>query len=197
MTKGLFSIEFNIREINGVFDDMSNAYKSATVNTLNKVGRLANREAANHIKKNYNIKAGDLKIGNNEIVRLRRANKRKGVLGFIIYVVQRRRGLIQYGAKQTKKGIKVKIKKRAVLIKGAFISTWRSGESNKFAFRRNPKKFYQKKKSLRMKRRVLYGLSIANLYGSRKVLSVIEETVNSKSQRVLDEEFNKQFEKKK
>lgn len=197
MAGGFFSLEFNIREINRVFDDTSNAYKTSAVNALNKVGRLANREAANHIKKNYNIRASDLKIGSNETVRLYRADKRKSVISFKIHVIQKRRGLIQYGAKQTKKGLKVKVKTRSHLIRGAFISTWRRGENNTFAFLRDPKKgTYQRGKSVRIKRRALFGASIANIYGSRRVSAIIRSVINSKFQGVLDEEFNKQFEKK-
>lgn len=197
MGKGLLSVEFDIREIDKTFDGMSKSYQTAAVNTVNKVGRLSNRNAANHIKQNYNVKASDLKIGNGETVRLQRADRRKSIVSFIIRVIQKRRGLLKYGAKQAKKGLRVKVKNRTALIRGGFISMWRSGEKEKFAFLRDPKMgTYRKGKSLRTKRRALFGPSIANLYGSKKVSAIIRDTLNSNFQKTLDEEFGKQFEKK-
>ncbi|GJQ59774.1 MAG: hypothetical protein D8M57_13175 [Candidatus Scalindua sp. AMX11] len=198
MGNGLLTFEFDVREIDALFDDMSSAYQKAAVNTLNKVGRGANREAAKFIKSNYNIPAKALKIsGAGRKVILKRADARRAFVGFTINVLQSRRGLMLYGAKKTAKGVRVRVKKKTKNIKGAFISTWRRGDDNKFVFVRDPKEgFYKKGEARRTKRRTLLGPSIADLYGSRRVRRLIDTAVRRNFQKELDEQFNNQFEKR-
>jgi len=198
---GLIQFEIDTKLFNAVFDDLPKATRKASVTTLNKVGRLANREASGFIKSNYNIKARDLRIGHR--IRLRRANLRGNINFFLITVIQSARGLFLYGARQTRIGTRVRVSKTAKTIRGAFISVWRKGSANRFVFLRD-KRLGTYTKPLkrggaskpRERRRALFGPSIADLYRSRKVEKVIDKTVDNNFQNILDEEFSKEFEKR-
>lgn len=200
MSGKLLNLTFDISEIDKTFNDMSAAFKKAAVNTLNKVGRGANRQAATFIKSQYNIPAKALKIGDK--VKLIRADARKDFVSFIIRVIQSRRGLMLYGATQTARGVSVRVKKTAKTIPGAFISTWSRGDKDKFVFTRDPKVgFYRKpnsklKSKPREKRRMLLGPSVADLYGSSKVKFLINKAITDNFKGELDGEFNSQFEKR-
>lgn len=195
MGKGLFSFTYEISEINEAFNDVSQSYKKAVSNTVNKVGRQANKAVSKHIKSNYNIPAKELKIGN--LVRLTRSDARRNFYLFVITVFQSSRDLIKYNAKQLSTGVRVKVSKQAKMIKGAFISTWRKDGNNNYVFLRDPKRgYYFKGDTRREKRRVLFGPSIADLYRSFKAREIIDKVIDENFQKVLDEEFNKQFEKK-
>jgi len=195
MGRGLFTFEFDIREINKTFDDMSEAYKKAAVNTLNKVGRQVNKAVSKNIKTNYNISATDLKIGDK--VKLERADIRKDFIGFTIRVIQSRRGFILYGAQQIIGGVRVEITRQPKIVKGAFISVWKRQQNQKWAFLRDPKLgHYTKNGITRTKRRALFGPSIADLYRSTKARKIMDNVLNENFQKVLNEEFNKQFERR-
>lgn len=196
MGKAFFSITYEISEINGVFSDVSGSYKKAVANSVNKVGRQANREISKHIKSNYSIPAKELRIGH--LVRFTRSDVRRDFFQFVITVIQSARDLIKYNAKQMSTGVRVKVSKKQKTIKGAFISTWRKGGNNSYVFLRDPKKgYYFSGNVKREKRRVLFGPSIADLYRSIIASRLVRKVIDDNFQKVLDEEFNKQFEKRK
>lgn len=195
MGKGFLTFNHEISEINKAFDDVSQSYKKAVSNTVNKVGRQANKAVSQHIKSNYNISAQDLKIGH--LVRLTRSDARKDLFLFVITVFQSSRDLIKYGARQLSTGVSVRVKKRAKMIRGAFISTWRKDGKNNYVFVRDSKRgYYFKGGTKREKRKTLFGASIADLYRSIKAGKIIDNVLDENFQKVLDEEFNKQFEKR-
>ncbi len=136
-----------------------------------------------------------MKIG--RLVRLKRANARSNRNVFTILIRKQGRGLFKYGAKQLAGGVRVRVKKTKKTVRGAFISTWRKGGTDKRVFVRD-KRLGTYTRGIRkgIKRRALFGPSIADLYNSKRVRDIIDKTIDRHFQKVLDEEFNRQFEKR-
>lgn len=193
-----FKMDVDVRELEREFDTLDSLAQRAVVNTLNKVGRLGNKAIATFIKANYNIKAGSLKLG--KLVTLRRADARKGKTGgvFTIFIRQQGRGLFKYGAKQVRGGVRYTVKKSSRIARGAFISVWSKGASNKFVFVRDAREGTYSKGGgkPRPKRRALFGPMIMDLYTSIRARMILDDTIEKNFQPILNVEFEKQFEKR-
>ncbi len=191
-----FKMNVNMKELDREFDSLPLITQKAVVNTINKVGRLGNKATAKFIKDNYNIKSRSLKIG--KLVTLKRADVRRSINTFKIFIRKQGRELFKYGAKQVKGGVKVMVTKSAKTVRSAFISTWQSGDAHKRVFVRDKSLGTYSKGGgkPRTKRLALFGPMIADLYVSIRAGRVLDETVEKNFQPMLDEEFNKQFEKR-
>lgn len=195
----VFNIKIDVQKLEAEFRDMNNALKKATVNSLNTVGRKINKEMAADIKLNYNIKARSLKLG--KIVRLIRADARKQIPFFTISILKKGRGLALYSPKRTKAGISVKIKKTRKTVKGSFFITSRS-KGKKFVARKGKEGRAVERISRTGKRykaarsEFLLGPSIAGLYRRRNSLALIDKVIDREYKKILDENFNKQFERR-
>ena len=196
-------LSFDIRQIESNFADMSDAFRKATAQTLNKVGTKANRNIARNIKDTYNIPARALKIG--RLVKLKRADARKKFGGvFTIRIRKQGRGLMKYSPQSSKVGVSVKVKKSRKTLNRAFITSWRKGgvQGAQFVFRTNKRASkitrYSKKGTpyKAYPRKALFGPSVAGLYRRRKSRRILVETINEEYQKELDKQFNQQFEKK-
>lgn len=196
----VFNIKIDVQKLEAEFRDMNNALKRATVNSLNKVGRKVNREIATDIKQNYNIKAKTLKLG--KTVRLIRADARKQIPFFTISILKKARGLALYSPRRTKAGIEVEVKKgRRKTVKGSFFIT--SRKTRKQFVARKGKEGRVVERITKTGRRYkaarsefLLGPSIAQLYRRRKSLRLIDTVIDRDYKKTLDENFNKQFERK-
>lgn len=197
-TRKIFSLQVDVNDVEDAFRDMNVALKTAVVNTLNTVGRTINKEIATDIKRNYNIKARSLKLG--KIVRLFRADKRKAVPVFTISILKKARGLALYSPRQTKAGISVRIKRGSKTVRGSYFIKDRRGM--RFVGRKGKRRRFIVRTSKTGRRYVarasdfLIGPSIADLYGRRKSLKILNNVLDRDYKRELDDKFNKQFEKK-
>lgn len=196
---GVFNLKIDVTKLEDEFRDMNTALKKAVVNSLNTVGRKVNKEIATDIKDKYNIKAKSLKLG--KTVRLIRADARKEIPFFTISILKKSRGLFLYSPKRTKSGISVKVKKTRKTVKGSYLITARKNKQ-KFVARKS-KKGGKVERITRTGRRYsapqsefLFGPSIASLYRRRKSLKVIDKVINRDYKKTLDEQYNKQFEKR-
>ena len=207
-------VEITDQQINTLFADLPAATKRATANTLNKVVRLVNKNIRRFITDNYNIPKKSIKIAGG-LVSFKRANARKNRGTATIFIRKVGRGMFKYGAVQGKTGTTVTIKKTPKFIRTAFISTWRRGDGQKRVFvtdkrlgkvTRIPSGIARSAFSsgisaqnfyMATKRRSLFGPKIADLYVSQRAGRVLEDTIDKEYQPLLDEEFNRQFEKRK
>lgn len=203
MSNEFVRLDFDVKSVQRKIDELPRITKRVTASTLNKVGRKANTAARKFIRSNYNIKARSLKLGN--LVSLRRADARKPNPTFTIFIRKRARGLFKYGAKQLKTGVSVRVTKARKKIGSAFISSWREGgiQQPQFVFI-NDKALgtvTRISKSGRpykaTKRRSLVGPGIAQLYNSRKVRVIINDTIVENYQKVFDADFRKRLDKRK
>lgn len=194
----VFNLHVDVNDVESAFADMNSALKTATVNTLNVVGRTSNKLIAADIKANYNIKARTLRIG--KTVSLRRADVRKRVPVFTISILKKGRGLALYSPTKTKAGISVRIKKGKQTVRGSFMIKTKRGMW--FVVRKNRKGGFVDRVSKSGKRykaarsEFLYGPSLATLYARRKSLRIIREVIDTDYKSELDRQFNNQFEKK-
>ena len=197
-TEKVFNVHVDSKELGVVFDDLNIALKRATVNSLNKLGREANREIATDIKKTYNIKAATLKIG--KTVKLLRADSRKSNPVFTIRIKKRARGLFLYGASKRKKGVSVKVKRTRKIVRKAFLV--RSRQNKIFVARKDKKGGKVQRVStsgtryMAPRSEFLIGPSLAQLYRRRKVRGIIVRLINVKYKKELSVQFNNQFEKR-
>lgn len=196
----VFNIKIDVQKLEAEFRDMNNALKKATVNSLNTVGRKINKEMALDIKQHFNIKARSLKLG--KIVRLIRADARKQIPFFTISILKKARGLALYSPRRTKAGIEVEVKKgRRKIVKSSFFITSRK-KGKKFVARKGKEGRAVERISRTGKRykaarsEFLLGPSIAQLYRRRKSLRLIDMVIDRDYKKTLDENFNKQFEKR-
>lgn len=197
-TGKVFNLHVNATDLEDEFRDMNKALKTAVVNTLNTVGRAINKEIATDIKSKYNIKARSLKIG--KTVRLRRADKRKDIPFFTISILKKGRGLALYSPKKGKAGVGVKIRKSRKTVKGSFFIKSKRGKI--FVARKSRKGGFVERTSasgksyLAPRSEFLYGPSIAALYRRRASFKLISKVIKRDYKSKLDDNFNKQFEKR-
>ena len=197
-TRKVYNLHVDANDLEDEFRDMNKALKAAVVNTLNTIGRTINKEIASDIKENYNIKAKSLKLG--KTVSLRRADKRKDVHVFTISILKKGRGLALYSPKRTKAGINVKIKKGRKTVKGSFFIKSKQGKI--FVARKGKQRRFIVRTSRTGRRYVarssdfLFGPSIASLYRRRKSFKLISKVIKRDYKDKLDDNFNKQFEKR-
>ncbi len=197
-TEKVFRLHVSVDDVTATFRDMNRSLKAATVNALNKVGRLINREIATDIKRNYNIKARTLRLG--KTVRLRRADKRKEVPVFTISILKKGRGLALYSPIKRKAGVGVRVKAERKTVKGSFFIKTKRGM--RFVARKSRKggfvtrvsssgKKYQAPRS-----QFLYGPSVAQLYKRRRAFKMIRKVIDREYEKELRIQFNNQFEKR-
>ncbi len=198
-TKKVFNLHVDVNDLEDVFRDMNTALKTAVVNSLNVIGRTINKEIAMDIKEKYNIKTRSLKIG--KTVRLRRADKRKTIPTFIISILKKGRGLALYSPKKGQQGVSVKIRRTRKTVKGSFFIRTKKGR-RLFVARKSKEGGFVERVSRTGKRykaarsEFLYGPSIAALYRRRASFRLISKVIQRDYKDKLDENFNKQFEKK-
>jgi len=169
--------------------------KKAIVSALNVVGKRANVAASAQIRTEYNVKKQDI----SKAVKLIRASGRR--LVFKIFVRSGRMGLMRYGARETKKGLTVQIKKTEgrKLIPHSFKGPWRKGESGQWAFLRDPtlprvhRTGRSKDKALYTRtseaRRALFGPSVTQLYASKRVGKKIRQVVDDNLAKALNHDL--------
>lgn len=197
-TRKVFNIKVDVQDLEDKFRDMNEALKVATVNSLNTVGRMINKEIAKDIKSKYNIKARTLRLG--KTVSLRRADKRKLIPFFTISILKKGRGLALYSPKKGKAGVSVKIKRGRKTVRGSFFIKTKTGKV--FVARKGKRRSFILRTSRTGRRYVarasdfLYGPSIASLYKRRAAFRLIDIVINREYKSKLDENFNKQFERK-
>ncbi len=197
-TEKVFNLTVDVNDLEGAFADMNDALKTAVVNSLNTVGRTVNKEIAKDIKDKYNIKARTLRLG--RLVSLRRADKRKAIPFFTISILKKGRGLALFSAKRGQAGVSIIVKKSRKTVRGSFFI--RSKQGKMFVARKDKKRFFILRKSKTGRSYVargsefLHGPSIASLYRRRAAFRLIDKVINRDYQKKLNENFNKQFEKK-
>ena len=164
-------IEHGIPELQRILANLSSGIeKKAAVNALNRAADQAKTQAKREMVKKYSFRSTD--VGNTMIVYKANAGRVEAT----VMSKGRRTPLLKMGARQTKKGVTVRIGKERKLIPSAFIATMKSG--HKGVFRRLTKK------SLPIKE--LWTISIPEGFGSQEVMDAMKTK--------MVEAFHKRFE---
>ena len=185
----MFEIEMDFREFRKLKRNLDGkTLNKAVVRTLNRVARTGFTAGSKRIREEYNIKAKDIKKAS----KLRRAtyNDQKAILtvsgGPIPFKY--------FGAKQTKKGVTVKIKRQGprILIEHAFIGGYipkREGKTYRMVKVSNwgGGHVYIRKGKARLPivKLAATSVTIPKLFASDKVIAAIESRVGE----IAGEEF--------
>ncbi len=180
-----YSLETDIRAAQKGLGDLGRkVFPAALAAAINKTIRFTNVAASKEIRQVYNIKAADVK----KTISVKKASKNRLRAEFASRGA--RIALAKFGAKQTKRGVTVKVKKTGgrKLIKGAFLSTMPSGHKGVFHRMKDwKKKEISGKKSI-TGGKVYHGLriverttvSVSQMLKSAKVRSVIRKTIRDR-----------------
>lgn len=129
MATRFIDVEENVGEVIAELDSFGKQVSETGITrALNRTIRSVNSEANRRIRGELALKAKDVR----KAITVRRA--RRGSHEAAIEVVGRAIPIVAYSAKQTKKGVTVKVKRAAgrKLLRGAFIATMRSGHRGVF-----------------------------------------------------------------
>lgn len=114
----------NIRQVlAGMQGARQDVIDKAIPRALNRVGEMAQTEAGRKLRAaGYNFSASEAKAA----IYLSKASR--GRLTVVLKVRRRAKLLLHFNARETKQGVRVKVKGATRLIKGAFIGQLRNGE---------------------------------------------------------------------
>lgn len=148
----------------------------AVVNALNRCAEMAKTEAARQIKdKGYNFKASKIK----EVIAIKRAST--GHLTATLRVKRKPTPLIDFDARQTKKGVSVKVQKKRAVIEHAFIATMPTGHRGVFVRKDGGKRIYRHKGgkvvSSQLPIRELYGPSVGGAYANEQIQAAMARSI--------------------
>lgn len=147
--------------------------RRAIARALAKTVSQGKTAATKAIREEYNIKQRDLasKI---------RTEIDPSRLQAAITVSGRNIPLLQFGARQTKKGVTLQIKKGSrKVLRSSFISTMRSGHQGVFS--RTTRK--------RLPIKELYSLGAAQMFGSRKVMEAVKDRIREQWDKNIQHEL--------
>lgn len=136
-------------------------YKKTLNRTLNDVGSKVRTQSTKAVRQRYNIKAKTIK----DNMKIKRS--RYNDLGFAMQIESGRRNIIHFGARQTKRGVSVRVKKSSgtKVVKGGFIGN-------------NGRTVFKRVKDKRLPIKALKTLSIPQMF-NKEVLSDVDKEVSS------------------
>jgi hypothetical protein len=184
-----FSVNVRSNADKAIFDLLSAASEvpEATVRALNKMADQVKVSASREIRAaGYGLKAADIK----KALKVRRASKDN--LTATVVASGRPLPLMQYGARQTSKGVSVNVSKGRKVIAEAFIATMPSG--HKGVFVREPgarhKKVGQGKQASwhALPIRELFGPSVPGVLSNDAIQGAIQSLIMEKFPKLLDHE---------
>lgn len=174
-------VEHNIPQIQATLRSLRNDLeKKAAVRALNRAADMSKTEAKREMTKKYSFKSSE--VGNTLTVykatpaRVEATVRSKG----------RRTPLLKMMARQTKKGVTVKIGKTRKLIPSAFIATMKSGHRGVF--------IRLTKKNLPIKE--LYTISIPEGFGSQDVMDAVKLKMGDAFYKRFEHELRRMLEAK-
>jgi len=123
------------RAMRGLWNVKTKYIKKALVTSLNKIGAEVFTQAKRELKDATGLKVGVVAKG------LKKDKARKGDETYSIHIKSRYLNVIEFGARQTKKGVSAKVWGKRKIYRGAFIGSGRnSGKQLVFKKRKNAPK---------------------------------------------------------
>ncbi len=197
-------VEIDDSDLTRVFADLPIITKKAVVEALDITARKVNKNIKSHLTTKYNIPNKAIGIGKSKLVRFRRANVKTNRAVSTIFIKKVGRGLMKYGAKVAGKGVSFQIRKGGTKhVKSGFIAPFKKGSAD-FAFKKargskagKVTRYTKKGKPYQAdKRAILYGPSIASLYGGKSAERVLMKTIDEEFEKNVDIQFAKKFDRK-
>lgn len=152
--------------------------EKATVLALNRVVEMAKTDAAREVRAaGYNLKAARIKAE----ISVKKAST--GLLTATLRVKRRPIPLIDYDARQTNKGVSVKVQKKRTVVPHSFIATMPSGHKGVFVRKDGARPKYKVKGgkvvSTTVPIRELYGPSVGGAYANEQVQAAMERSIRA------------------
>jgi hypothetical protein len=133
---------------------------AAAVRALNRTATTVRAEASRQIRGRYSLKAGTVR----KQLRIERATRNR--LTSAVIASGAPIPLVEFGARQTKKGVTVKVTKTRKLVKGVFIARMKSGKVGVF----------ERLGSKRLPIRELFSVSLPRTFTQRQILAALRKT---------------------
>lgn len=164
--------------------DPKHAARAAT-DTVNRVGKKASTAASKEVRQIYNIKAKPLKAAT------KFTKARRGAFVSHIRAWGRPIPLAQFGARQNKRGVSVKVKKGGgkKTLTGFFIPNLSSGHKGVFARARLGLGAMKGRRVNRLPIEEMYGPSIPTMYRAKGVMSAINRVVSSDTRKTFFQRY--------
>lgn len=176
-------VRSNIREVLAGMDRYrAEVMDKAIPRALNRTAEMARTAASREMRADgYGFSAAEIK----DAVLITRANA--GRQSVTLRISRRTKSLLEFGARQVKEGVSVKVHKGRKVIKGAFIGQLRNGRSAVYVEDKTAGKTV-----LRVQRqyargsrggwhdypvRKLFGPSVGGVYGTDRILSMMQKTI--------------------
>lgn len=150
------------------------AIPNARRRTLNKLAQLAKSEAVRSIRARYRFKASVVR----RAIVISRANFR--ALTAEVKAVGRNTPIIEFGARQTRKGVTVGVSKgKRKLLRSAFIATMKSGHTG----------VYWRKGKKRLPIQEVHTIGVTHALASIAVTAAMKKIINTKLRSTYDHEL--------
>jgi len=181
----------NIKQVLARMEGFSrDVVEKATVSALNRVADQAVTQAAREIRdKGYNFKAARIKAA----IRVIRAST--GKLTASVRVKRKPTPLIDFDARETRKGVTVKVQGKRAVIPHAFIATMPSGHRGVFVRKDGGTHLYKRKGgriiSTQLPIRELYGPSIGAAYANDAIQEAMARSIASNFEARLRHEIKR------
>lgn len=150
-------VTHNLGDAAGLLRNLDKLQRKAAISALNRTGQQVRTAANREIRKTYSFKARvvsqSMKLQRSQFARLEVSVISEG----------RRTQVIDADARQTAKGVTVRIGKQRKLIRGAFIATMKSGHVGVF----------NRRTGKRLPIDEIYTIAIAEAFGSRPVVDAM------------------------
>lgn len=150
-------VRHDLGEAAGLLRNLDKLQRKAAISALNRTGQQVRTAANRKIREQYSFKASvvsrSLKVARSQFARLEVSVLSQG----------RRVQVIDASARQTRRGVTVRIGKQRKLIRGAFIATMKSGHVGVFSRRTNK----------RLPIGEIYTIAIAEAFGSTPVVATM------------------------
>lgn len=169
------TVRHDMQSVMFFYRDLAEQYPQAVARTLNRTATTARAEAARLINGVYNIRIGAAK----DQMRIERATRRD--LRARVRVSGRPIPLIDFSARQTGKGVSVKVKNARKVVSHAFIATMpRTGHTGVFV----------RKGKGRLPIRQLFSLSLPAAFTQKEIIEAVIKVATSRFGEVLGQEMN-------
>jgi hypothetical protein len=167
------SVTHNLKAVSLAYKDLADKYvNQATVRALNKTATTVRAEAARKIGREYNIKIGAAKSQ----MWISRANR--GRVMASITVSGRPIPLVEFDARQTRRGVTVKVKGTRKVVAGAFIATMKTGHRG----------VYVRSTGKRLPIRQLFSLSLPVAFSQKQIMDALLQAASARFAETLRQE---------
>ena len=123
------------RAMRGLWNVKTKYIQKALVTSLNKIGAEVFTQAKRELRDATGLKAGVVAKG------MKKDKARRGDEEYSIFIKSRYLNVIEFGARQTKRGVSAKVWGKRKIYRGAFIGSWRnSGKQLVFKKRKDDQK---------------------------------------------------------